>query len=131
MLDSQKVEKKGFWKPSTILKVLGQRYCMVRFLTGTTRKVHMKHLSSRILSPKTCHSSSADNAIATDSDSDDDSMGTESYLDVAREKLKDNHLTFRRLGIELYKQDCLSSLICLWGCFGVGYYTGHVVFAGS
>ncbi|XP_062500547.1 uncharacterized protein K02A2.6-like [Corticium candelabrum] len=33
----------GFWKPATILKVLGQRYYMVRFLTGTTRTVHMNH----------------------------------------------------------------------------------------
>ena len=50
---------------------------MVRFLTGTTRKLHMNHLSSRILSPKTCHSLPADNAIATDSDLDDDSIETE------------------------------------------------------
>ena len=64
-------KQKGFWKPATILKVLGQRYYMVRFLTGTTRKVHMNHLSSRILSLKTCHSLPADIAITTDSDSDD------------------------------------------------------------
>ena len=63
---------KGFWKPATVLKVLGQRYYMVRFLTGTTRKVHMNHLYCRILYPKTCHSSPADNAIATDSDSNDE-----------------------------------------------------------
>ena len=49
---------KGYWKPATILKVLGQRYYMVRFLTGSTRKVYVNHLSSRILSPKTWHSAS-------------------------------------------------------------------------
>ena len=72
-----KSKEKGFWKPATTLKVSGQRYYIVRFLTGTNSDVHMNHLSSTLLSPKTCHSSPADNAIATDSDSDDDSIETE------------------------------------------------------
>ena len=50
---------------------------MIRFLAGTTKEVHMNHLSSRILSQKTCESLPADNAIVTDSDSDDDSIKTE------------------------------------------------------
>ena len=70
-------KRKGFRKPATILEVLGQRYYMVRFLTGTTTKLHVNHLSSSILSPKTCHSSPANNPIATYSDSDDDSIETE------------------------------------------------------
>ena len=70
-------KRKGFWTPATILKVVGQRYYMVRYLIGITRKIHMNHLSSRIMSPKTCHSSPAEYVISTDSDSDDDSNETE------------------------------------------------------
>ena len=40
-------KEKGFWRPALIVKVLGQRYYVVKFNSGATRKVHMNQLQAR------------------------------------------------------------------------------------
>ena len=117
MLDSQKVKEKVLGNQQQFSKFYDKDTTWSGFSQSLLEK-HMNHLSSRILSPETCHSSPADNAIATHSDSDGDSIETSGGFRVGVVGVASPPPPFVSLGV---KAQGLEAALCSFPVFNLKY----------